>query len=150
MTSSKKSNASKAGFFGALIGAIAGIFLFSPRSKQNRKDAKNKVSSLERELESKLKAAHLELSKELKSLNAKSKQFTGKAQSEAKSLEDKVNVAIKEIKNLISTLREGDEDVTSQAKKILVDAKTLKSTVAKKAKSKATSSINKVKNAGKK
>ena len=131
----KKHRAAKAGIIGAVAGVLAGIFLLAPKgAKQSRATVRDTAGHTRREAEKRLKQVYSELQSQLSRLKTRAKTLTGKAKSDAQGAQAKVEQLLAQTKELITTLREGDVEVDEQVKRVMVEAKKLKSTLVKKAK----------------
>lgn len=139
----------KAGLIGAVIGALAGVFLIAPKgAKENRTAVKAAANKARRDSEAKLKTAYKELQAQLDKAKSKAGDLKGRAQAEAKTLEAKAEALLTEAKELITNVREGDEDVEEQVKRVLAEAKKLQSTLATKAKKAVKETTRRIKEAG--
>lgn len=111
----------KAGIIGLIMGAIAGVFLLAPKSaKENRQDLKNAAAKAKLESEKKLKELYSELSSRL---DVVSKEAKTRASVEKQRLIATGEEVKGRLKNAISVLHEGNEDIAEDVKILAQDAK---------------------------
>lgn len=111
---------------GALIAGAVGYgigVLTAPKSgKETRKDIKNAASKAKSEAEKKLKELHSELNTKLTDVRAATGKATGAARTEVDKAIEKATAAKEKVRDVLSSLHEGDaEDPDLQ--KALKDAK---------------------------
>lgn len=111
MTDKKKGGAFiKGTIFGAALGAIGGI-LFAPKSgKETRKDISDAAVKAKNTAEAKLKAAYKELGEFAETAKEQAIELKGKAKTEYEKLANKLEAAQIRVKELITSVREGEID----------------------------------------
>ncbi len=127
--------AAKAGIIGAVIGAVAGVFMLAPKgAKQNRARVKKVASKTLSDTEKRLKLAYKDLNQQAKAWRAKAAKLKGPAKAKAETAEKRVQELLDQTKSLITSVREGDEEVYDQVKVVIGEVKKLKTTLGKKVK----------------
>lgn len=140
--------ATKAGLIGAIAGAIAGVFLFAPKgARQNRADLKKAAGKAQTAAEKRLKSVYSDLQKQLNRVKAQAGKLQGKAAKEAGDLEAKLEALLAQTKHLITTAREGDEEISGQISQVVGEAGKLKKLVVKKVKGATREAARKVRSA---
>jgi len=99
---------------GALVAGVAGFvagILTAPKSgRETRKDLKDAALKAKSEAEKNLKSMHSELSKTLLDVKAKGEKLGGKAKTEFEQLVDKAQTAKEKVREVLSSLHDGDAD----------------------------------------
>jgi gas vesicle protein len=110
MSDKNKNGFVKGTIIGAAIGAIGGI-LFAPKSgKETRKDISDAAVKAKNSAEAKLKAAYSELGNLAAKAKKEAEELKGKAKTEYEKLANKLEAAQIRIKELITSVREGEID----------------------------------------
>jgi len=110
MSDKKKNSFAKGTLIGALAGATAGI-LFAPKSgKETRKDISDAAVKAKNTAEKKLKVAYKELGDFAEKAKEQAVELKGKAKTEYEKLANKLEAAQIRIKELITSVREGEID----------------------------------------
>lgn len=112
--------------FGAIMAGVAGFLagvLTAPKSgKDTRKDIKNVALKARTEAEKNLKALHSELNHKIDEAKITGEKMSGKAKSEYEDILDKAKQAKEKVREVLSTLHDGDAE-DPDLKKALQDAK---------------------------
>ena len=121
-----KSTSSGKWALGAVVAGVAGFMagiLTAPKSgKETRKDIKNVAAKAKSDAERNLKSLHSELNKTLADVKARGEELTGKAKTEYDDVVEKAKGAKEKVREVLSTLHDGDAD-DPDLKKALKDAK---------------------------
>lgn len=121
-----KSSGSGKWAIGALVAGIAGFLagiLTAPKSgKETRADIKNVALKAKTEAEKTLKNLHSELSSRLADVKQHGEELTGKAKDEFEEIVSRAKEAKEKVRDVLSTLHDGDAD-DPDLKKALKDAK---------------------------
>jgi|GEM_PF-1385236 len=106
--------AAKAGVLGAILGALAGIFLLAPKgAKENREDVKQAVIKGKAEAEKRLKEAYGQLGELSDELKKRGSKLSDAAKKESKDLLKQADELQIKIKNLIANVRDDAADIAS-------------------------------------
>lgn len=133
--SGKKGTFLKGTIVGAALGALGGI-LFAPKSgKETRKDIADAAVKAKKTAEEKLKVAYKELGEIAEKAKAEAADLKGKAKTEYEKVANKLEGVQIRVKELISSVREGEID-DKDIDKVLAEAHKLVDEVGKKLKSK--------------
>ena len=122
----KKSNAGKwavGALVAGAVGYVAGVLTAPKSGKEIRKDIKNAVSKARAEVEKKLKEVHSQLSETLEEAKKQVSKVTGKAHDELQDGLDKARDAREKVREVLSSLHDGEAD-DPELQKALNDAKT--------------------------
>ena len=112
----------RAGVIGAVLGALAGVFLLAPKSaKENREDLKNAAAKAKSETEKHLKALYKEISTKVEAVSKQAKQAKGAAAEEAKQWVATGNQVLARIKEALSELHDEADQVKEDIDKIIRD-----------------------------
>lgn len=111
---------------GAAIAGVAGFvagILTAPKSgKETREDIKHVATKAKSEAEKKLKTLHSELNSALADVKAKGEELSGKAKDEYNDIVEKAKGAKEKVREVLSTMHDGNPD-DPELKKALGDAK---------------------------
>jgi gas vesicle protein len=105
-----------------IAGFVAGILTAPKSGKETREDIKNVALKAKSDAEKNLKAMHSELNKTLGEVKAKGEVLTGKAKDEYDMIVEKAKTAKEKVRDVLSSLHDGDAD-DPDLKKALKDAK---------------------------
>jgi gas vesicle protein len=105
-----------------VAGFVAGILTAPKSGKETRKDIKNAAIKAKSEAEKNLKAMHSELNSRLADVKAKGEELSGKAKDEFDDIVEKAKSAKEKVRDVLSSLHDGDAD-DPDLKKALKDAK---------------------------
>jgi gas vesicle protein len=105
-----------------VAGFVAGILTAPKSGKDTRKDIKNAASKAKSEAEKSLKVLHSDLNKTLADVKLKGEALSGKAKTEFEGIVEKAKVAKEKVREVLSTMHDGDAD-DPDLKKALKEAK---------------------------
>jgi gas vesicle protein len=105
------------------VGYLAGILTAPKSGKETREDIKNAATKAKTEAEKKLKEVHSELNTRINDLKDKGSELSGKAKDEFSELMDKARSAKEKVREVLSSLHDGDAE-DPELQKALTDAKT--------------------------
>jgi len=105
-----------------VVGFVAGILTAPKSGKETREDIKNAALKAKSEAEKNLKAMHSELNSKLADVKAKGEELSGKAKDEFEEIIEKAKAAKEKVRDVLSSLHDGDAD-DPDLKKALQDAK---------------------------
>ena len=111
---------------GAAVAGVAGFvagILSAPKSgKETRQDIKHAATKAKSEAEKSLKSLHSDLNKKIADVKAEGEKLTGKAKEEYEMIVDKAKSAKEKVRDVLSTMHDGNAD-DPDLKKALKDAK---------------------------
>ena len=126
MAEEKKSSSTGKWAIGAAVAGVAGFvagILTAPKSgKETREDIKHVATKAKSDAEKSLKALHSDLNKRISDVKAKGEELTGKAKDEFDEILGKAKSAKEKVRDVLSTLHDGNPD-DPELKKALKDAK---------------------------
>lgn len=105
-----------------IFGFLAGILTAPKSGKDTRKDIKSAALKAKTEAEKNLKTLHSELSKRITDTKEQGDKLSGKAKNEFDQIISKAKDAKEKVREVLSTLHDGDAD-DPDLKKALKDAK---------------------------
>lgn len=105
-----------------VAGFVAGILTAPKSGKETREDIKHVATKAKTEAEKKLKTLHSELNTALDDVKTKGEQLSGKAKVEYNDIVEKAKVAKEKVREVLSTIHDGNPD-DPELKKALKDAK---------------------------
>lgn len=105
-----------------IAGFVAGILTAPKSGKETREDIKSAALKAKSEAEKNLKTLHSELSAKLAEVKAKGEELSGKAKDEFEEIVEKAGTAKEKVREVLSSLHDGDAD-DPDLKKALKDAK---------------------------
>jgi len=105
-----------------VAGFVAGILAAPKSGKETREDIKNVALKAKSDAEKNLKAMHSELNVKLADVKAKGEELSGKAKTEFDEIVEKAKGAKEKVRDVLSSLHDGDAD-DPDLKKALQDAK---------------------------
>lgn len=118
--------AAKAGIIGAVLGAIAGVFVLAPKgAKENRQDAKDAALRSKASLERKLKELYSEVNDLGKKVKSGASSLKGKAKDESKDLLSQTDKVKGKLKELISNVRDDASDVADEVEQTVSEVNSL-------------------------
>lgn len=132
---SGKGKFAKGGVVGIVIGAVAGLLLAPKSGKETRDDIRKTVTHTKADAEKQLKKLHEELSHKQKDAKNAADSLKGKAKTELADVLEKSLVVQGRIKELISSLRDGELD-QEEVDLTILDAKKITTQIDKKTKKK--------------
>lgn len=114
MTDKQDSNKASKWAVGAAIAGVAGFvtgILTAPKSgKETRKDIKHVATKAKTEAEKNLKALHSDLNAKLSEVKAVGDDLSGKAKNEFNVIVDKAKIAKEKVREVLSTMHDGNPD----------------------------------------
>jgi len=116
-------------------GFVAGILTAPKSGKETRKDIKSAATKAKTEAEKTLKALHSDLNEKINEVKNKGEELTGKAKKEFDEIVDKAKEAKEKVRDVLSTMHDGNPD-DPELKKALSDAKSALKNIEKFVKSK--------------
>ncbi|MBA2279324.1 YtxH domain-containing protein [Candidatus Saccharibacteria bacterium] len=105
-----------------VVGYVAGVLTAPKSGKETRKDIKTVAYKAKMEAEKKLKLVHSELSDKLADAKKTGANLQGKAKTEYNDIMIKAGVAREKVRDVLSTLHDGDAG-DPELKKAFKDAK---------------------------
>lgn len=121
-----KSSGSSKWALGAVAAGVAGFLagiLTAPKSgKETRNDIKNVAAKAKSEAERNLKTLHSDLNKKIGEVKVQGEKLSGKAKTEYDEVLAKAKAAKEKVREVLSTLHDGDAD-DPELKKASKDAK---------------------------
>jgi gas vesicle protein len=121
-----KSNNAGKWAIGAAVAGVAGFvagILAAPKSgKETREDIKHVATKAKSEAEKTLKSLHSDLNKTIADVKAKGEKLSGKAKAEYDGVMEKAQSAKEKVRDVLSTMHDGNPD-DPDLKKALKDAK---------------------------
>lgn len=96
--------------FAGIAGFLAGILTAPKSGKETRSDIKHAAIKAKTEAEKTLKNLHSDLNKTIADVRAKSDELSGKAKTEFDEIVEKAKMAKEKVRDVLSTMHDGNPD----------------------------------------
>jgi gas vesicle protein len=96
--------------FAGIAGFLAGILTAPKSGKETREDIKHAAVKAKTEAEKTLKSLHSDLNKTISDVRAKGDELSGKAKDEFEEIVEKAKVAKEKVRDVLSTMHDGNPD----------------------------------------